>query len=89
MNSWGYYVERNTDEDQIPEFLSGFETITAKERYRLMEFRPPTENLKVYSSNLQERYNTEWFKNDVVQKLTRQVEGLFLEQSRKISSLYH
>ena len=33
-----------------------------------MEFRPPTENLKVYSSNLQERYNTEWFKNDVVQK---------------------
>ena len=68
MNSWGYYVERNTDEDQIPEFLSGFETITAKERYRLMEFRPPTENLKVYSSNLQERYNTEWFKNDVVQK---------------------
>ena len=68
LNSWGYYIERNTDEDQIPEFLSGFETITAKERYRLMEFRPPTENFKVYASDLKTRYNTEWFKNDVIQK---------------------
>ena len=33
-----------------------------------MEFRPPTENFKVYSSDLKTRYNTEWFKNDVVQK---------------------
>ena len=30
-----------------------------------MEFRPPTENFKVYSSDLKTRYNTEWFKNDV------------------------
>ena len=64
LNSWGYYIERNTDRDQIPEFFpSG--TLQDRERYRLMEFRPPTENLKVYASDLKTRYNTEWFKPDV------------------------
>ena len=68
LNSWGFYVEWNNDEFQIPEFLKGMETIEGKERWRLMEFRPPTENFKVYSSDLKTRYNTEWFKNDVIQK---------------------
>ncbi|MBT7981186.1 MAG: Verru_Chthon cassette protein C [Akkermansiaceae bacterium] len=65
LNSWGYYIERNTDRDQIPDFFpSG--TLKDRERYRLMEFRPPTENLKVYASDLKTRYNTDWFKEDVL-----------------------
>ena len=65
LNSWGYYIERNTDRDQIPEFFpSGI--LEDRERYRLMEFRPPTENLKVYASDLKSRYNTDWFEDDVI-----------------------
>ncbi|HAA88843.1 MAG TPA: prepilin-type cleavage/methylation domain-containing protein [Verrucomicrobiales bacterium] len=65
LNSWGYFVERNTDKAQIPEFFpSG--TIQDRERYRLMEFRPPTENMKVYASDLKTRYNTDWFKEDII-----------------------
>ncbi|MEC7862496.1 MAG: Verru_Chthon cassette protein C [Verrucomicrobiota bacterium] len=65
LNSWGYYIQRNTDRDQIPEFFpSG--ALEDRERYRLMEYRPPTENLKVYASDLKTRYNTDWFRPDVM-----------------------
>ncbi|MEE2968314.1 MAG: Verru_Chthon cassette protein C [Verrucomicrobiota bacterium] len=65
LNSWGYFIERNTDAAQIPDFFpSG--TIQDRERYRLMEFRPPTENMKVYASDLKTRYNTDWFKEDII-----------------------
>ncbi len=44
LNTWGYYIEHNSDEDDIPDVLK----IASKNRFRLMEFREPTENLRVY-----------------------------------------
>jgi len=46
LNSRGYYVQYGEDSAFKPSFL-GSET-TPRWRFRLMEFRPPTENLLVY-----------------------------------------
>ena len=69
LNSWGYFIERANDNDQIPEFLRSYNAVdTSRERYRLMEFRPPTENMEVYGANLSRSYNINWFKNQIKQK---------------------
>ncbi len=69
LNSWGYFIERGDDTDQIPQFLRSYDSLNAsKERYRLMEFRPPTENMQVYGANLRNRYSIDWFKNQVTLK---------------------
>ena len=66
LNSWGYYIKRGNDNDQIPAFLKAYDYAdTSRERYRLMEFRPPTENMEVYGANLNTNYNRttayDWF----------------------------
>lgn len=45
LNSWGYYVEYNSDQDDLPSTLG----LTPKNRFRLMEMRQPSEELSVYS----------------------------------------
>ncbi len=56
LNSWGYYIEFNTDELDRPEFLVTVENAPLpRPRYRLMEFRQPTEYLQVYKLNLKEK----------------------------------
>ncbi len=66
LNSWGYFIERDNDNDQIPQFLRSYDGIgSSGERYRLMEFRPPTENMEVYGANLRNRYSIDWFKNQI------------------------
>ncbi len=66
LNSWGYYIKRGNDNDQIPSFLSSYDYAdTSRERYRLMEFRPPTENMEVYGANLRSRYTTDWFTKQI------------------------
>lgn len=68
LNAWGYYVEFNSDELDRPRFLSSIKNAPAPRlRYRLMEFRQPTEYLQIYklalrdlkSSNQKEYYK--WF----------------------------
>jgi len=44
LNSWGYYVEYNSDADDLPSTLN----LTPKSRFRLMEMREPSEQLSVY-----------------------------------------
>jgi len=44
LNTWGYYVEYNSDEDDIPDVLD----LDAKNRFRLMQLREPSESLTVY-----------------------------------------
>ncbi|MFP6873051.1 MAG: Verru_Chthon cassette protein C [Verrucomicrobiales bacterium] len=69
LNSWGYYIERNNDNDQIPNFLKAYNYAdTSRERYRLMEFRPPTESMQVYGANLRTRYTTDWFAQEIHKK---------------------
>jgi len=45
LNTWGYYVEYNSDEEELPDVLN----LTEKRRFRLMELREPSEDLTVYT----------------------------------------
>ena len=73
LNARGYYVEYGDDTKFKPSFL-GSET-TPRYRFRLMEYRPPTENLLVYLRNLKaqgdaginasEESLRSWFKNQI------------------------
>jgi uncharacterized protein (TIGR02599 family) len=55
MNGWGYYVEFNTDELDRPQFLKQLDNSPKpRPRYRLMEFRQPTEYLQVYKLHLRD-----------------------------------
>jgi len=54
LNAWGYFVEFNTDELDRPLFLNKLRNAPKpRPRYRLMEFRQPTEYLQIYKLNLQ------------------------------------
>ena len=55
LNAWGYFVEFNTDELDRPRFLNALRNApAARPRYRLMEFRQPTEYLQVFKLNLRD-----------------------------------
>ena len=54
LNSWGYFVEFSTDKNDRPSFLNKDTTIKERLRYRLMEFRQPSENLSIYSEPMEE-----------------------------------
>ncbi len=55
MNAWGYFIEFNTDELDRPQFLLQLENAPKpRPRYRLMEFRQPSEYLQVYKLQLRE-----------------------------------
>ncbi len=60
LNTWGYYVEKNSDESFLPP-LNG---LRARERYRLMEMREPSEKLAVFelTSGNPENPSHDWFK---------------------------
>ena len=55
MNGWGYYIEFNTDELDRPQMLNTLDNSPKpRPRYRLMEFRQPTEYLQIYKLNLRD-----------------------------------
>ena len=55
MNAWGYYIEFNTDELDRPQFFNQIENSPKpRPRYRLMEFRQPTEYLQIYKLGLRD-----------------------------------
>lgn len=55
INAWGFFVEFNTDELDRPAFLNKLRNAPEpRPRYRLMEFRQPTEYLQVYKLNLRD-----------------------------------
>lgn len=54
LNAWGYYVQFSADE--VPKFLQTFDNAPKpKLRYRLMEYRQPTEYLQIYKIPLRDR----------------------------------
>lgn len=56
LNSWGYFIEFNTDELDRPQFFTALNNAPRpRPRYRLMEFRQPTEYLTIYKLNLREK----------------------------------
>lgn len=73
MNCWGYYVEFNSDTESSrplrPGFLSSAK-IEEKLRFRLMEFRLPSEKLTLFqiglSGSTQQRQIYSWFADDAI-----------------------
>lgn len=67
LNSWGYYIEFGSDEKFLPPFMRGREGISERYRFRLMEFRPPTEKMLVYGEELKKQPPGfdfyQWFKS--------------------------
>jgi uncharacterized protein (TIGR02599 family) len=68
LNGWGYFIEFNTDELDRPQFFTALNNSPKpRPRYRLMEFRQPTEYLTIYKINLRDKENAgrneiyEWF----------------------------
>ncbi len=57
LNAWGYYIEFNSDFDWAPAFTR--ESRVPRYRYRLMEFRQPSEQLEVYNTDTPE--DRKWF----------------------------
>ena len=58
LNTWGYFLEVDDDEDLVPPFLK--DIIPSKKSSRLMELREPTEALRVYEMPLDSQ-STAWF----------------------------
>ena len=55
MNAWGYYIEFNTDELDRPRLLNDLPNApNPRPRYRLMEFRQPTEYFQTYKLGLRD-----------------------------------
>ena len=59
LNAWGYFVQFNTDELDRPDFLNQLRNAPkVRPRYRLMEFRQPTEYLQIYKLGLRDLAST-------------------------------
>jgi uncharacterized protein (TIGR02599 family) len=53
LDGWGYFTEFGTDEFERPKFLNDLSNKPRpRPRYRLMEFRQPSENLQIYDLEL-------------------------------------
>lgn len=52
LNAWGYYVVYGSDLNSRPGFLQDGERVGERVRYRLMEFRQPSERFQVFARQL-------------------------------------
>lgn len=52
LNAWGYFVEFGDDNAERPTFLISSPGATFRHRFRLKEFRQPTETLSLYQTSL-------------------------------------
>ena len=50
LNPYGFFVKFDDGVDIVPSFLP--DSVTRKSRFRLMEFRPPSEDMAVYKAEL-------------------------------------
>lgn len=65
LNTWGYFLEVDDDEDLIPPFLKNLKDVIPPRRAsRLMELREPTEALRIYEMPLGSNDAT-WFRASV------------------------
>ena len=80
LNTWGYFLELNTDDEFVPDFIKG--KVSGRKRFRLMELMQPSEELSVYQFQLPK--TTEWFgplinsKNRPVRALCENIVALIL-----------
>jgi len=74
LNTWGYYVEYGSDSDYRPPFLSS-SSVPAKNRFRLIEFLDPSDNLEVFkkTSGAPTYFGKEWFTDPLSKTNNRRV----------------
>lgn len=76
LNACGYFIEYGEVDKYLPPFIQdrlddSDESINERKRFRLMEFRPPSERMMVYSTDLKDSSNTtsqavnSWFDDEV------------------------
>lgn len=63
LNGHGYFVEFNDDSERIPDFLPAQ---NPRHRYRLMEFRAPTESLHIYNLDEDAETSGDWFRTPIL-----------------------
>lgn len=63
LNGWGYYVDYNTDEEDVPSFFSSAAT-PRPPRFRLMEMRIPSDQLSTYQLSTTDP--NEWYKQGIL-----------------------
>jgi uncharacterized protein (TIGR02599 family) len=64
MNAWGYFVEFGDNREDMPPFLQS--RVEPRNRYRLMEFRRPAEELEIFEEaelrrNTRRTDDNKWF----------------------------
>jgi uncharacterized protein (TIGR02599 family) len=64
LNTWGYFVELNSDEESLPNWLRG--KVPPRDRFRLMEMAESSENLTVYQ--FQQPRAADWFMQSLNKK---------------------
>lgn len=70
LTAMGYYIEWGTDDDK-PDFITKLESSKARNRFRLMEARQPTENLAIYATRDASKFKTTaWIKMALGQTVT-------------------
>ena len=69
LNSWGYYLDFGSDKERWPPFLRGIDGINDNPRWRLMEFRRPSEDLGIYGLRLRPQQDRDtlnsWINKDL------------------------
>jgi uncharacterized protein (TIGR02599 family) len=80
LNTWGYFVELNSDSEGLPKWLGA--RIPGRERFRLMEMMEPSEQLSVYQ--FKQPRSAGWFaqplskKNRPVRPLANNIVALII-----------
>jgi len=67
LNTWGYFIEKDDDSKNRPDFLNGG-VPKPRTRYRLMELMEPTESLSVYKYTTNRNYvGVDWVLKSLLQ----------------------
>lgn len=77
LNARGYAIQFGDDNTNRPPFLSDY-TIPVRYRYRLVEFRPPSEQAAPFQGNTIYTHPTDWFRQDLEQSTRIVAENIIL-----------
>ncbi len=77
LNARGYAVQFGDDLTNRPPFLTDY-TLPVRRRYRLVEYRPPSEQAAPFQGNTIYTHPTDWFRQDADQSVRTVAENIIL-----------
>jgi uncharacterized protein (TIGR02599 family) len=77
LNARGYAIQFGDDNTNRPPFLADY-TIPVRYRYRLVEYRPPAEQVAPFQGNTIYTHPTDWFRQDLDQSTRIVAENIIL-----------